>query len=39
MDALAARAQRRLMAPFHAKDGYLYIDVRLRGLRCRGHPL
>jgi len=35
MDALAARAQRRLMASFHAKDGYLYIDFRWRGLRCR----
>jgi hypothetical protein len=23
------------MASFHAKDGYLYIDFRWRGLRCR----
>jgi len=23
------------MASFHAKDGYIYIDFRWRGLRCR----
>jgi integrase len=23
------------MASFHAKDGYLYIDFRWRGVRCR----
>jgi integrase len=37
MDAVAARERtsRRLMASFHSKDGYLYIDFRWRGLRCR----
>src|SRR5205814_4670145 len=35
VDALAAREPRQLMASFHAKDGYLYIDFRWRGLRCR----
>jgi hypothetical protein len=37
VDALAARdgTLRRLMASFNSKGGYLYIDFRWRGLRCR----
>jgi hypothetical protein len=37
MDAVAARERpaRGLMASFHSKDGYLYIDFRWRGLRYR----